>query len=304
MSVSPGHFADFLSRIGHTVRQSGGLYWFNSQRGVYSSFPFDRSIDATKVVLPEILGRDGLIARFGCPTGQGVESFRVLCSRKDYDFPALRSRTRTQVRRGLEACHVERVEFETLRDQAIPLNADTLIRQGRKVPGNLAAWWTRYYEEAAKTEGAEAWASFVGGDLAAYLISFTMGDVANLVIVRSALKHLESFPNNALLFRFLSERLRSDDISQVCYGYESIQSDLQSLDQFKTGMGFEKVPASQRVEITGWLRPLLNRFTCPIAAGILKAVGDAENAAKLQGILAWHQSQPKLTAVTGHRRAA
>lgn len=304
MSVSPEHFAGFLERIGHRVRQSGGLYWFNSQRGVYSSFPFHRSIDAHEVQIPEILRRDGLIARFGCPAGQGIDSFRILCSRRDYDFPALRSRTRTQVRRGLEACRVERVDFSTLQQQAIPLNADTLIRQGRRVPGNLAAYWTRYYDAAATTEGAEAWASFVGNELAAYLISFTMDDVANLVIVRSSLKHLESFPNNALLFQFLYERLRTGDISQVCYGYESIQAELQSLDQFKTGMGFEKVPTCQRIEVNGWLKPLLNRYTGPLAARILSTVGDAENAAKLRGILTWYQSQPALVANTEVQRAA
>ncbi len=304
MSVSPKHHAEFLQRMGHTVREANGLFWFNTHRGVYSSFPYHRNVDANDVDLSAVLGSDGWVARFGCPVEQGVASFRIICDAKDYDFPALRSRTRTQVRRGLEACRVEQVDFELLRKHAISLNADTLIRQGRKVPADLEAYWTRYYEHAARTEGAEAWAAFVGDQLAAYLISFTIDDVANMLILRSSLQFLESFPNNALVYRFLHKRLRDGDIQQVCYGYESIQSDLESLDQFKTGMGFQKIPVGQRVELASWLQPFVNRFTTSVAQRILKTVAKSENGAKLKGILNWYRDQPPLNREIRIARAA
>ena len=304
MSVSPQHYAEFLQRMGHTVRESNGLCWTNTHRGVYSGFPYHRDIDARTVDLSSVLGRDGLVARFGCPVEQGTESFRIICDDPNYDFPILRSRTRTQVRRGLEACRVERVDFELLKKLAIPLNADTLIRQGRKVPSDLAEYWTRYYTNAATTDGAETWAAFVGDQLAAYLISFTIEDVANMLILRSSLQFLDSFPNNALVYRFLHERMRSGEVRQVCYGYESIQADLESLDQFKTGMGFRKIPVGQRIELVGWLKPLVNRFTAPMAQKILRKLSNGENSAKLQGILKWYQQQPVLGDETKIARAA
>jgi len=288
MSVSTQHFADFLLRMGHTVRESNGLFWCNIHRGVYSSFPFHCDVDAREVDVSSILGRDGLVARFGCPVEQGVESFRIICDDPNYDFPTLRSRTRTQVRRGLEACRVEQVDFGLLRKHAITLNADTLIRQGRKVPSDLESYWTRYYENAARTEGAETWAAFVGDQMAAYLISFTLEDVASMLILRSSLKFLDAYPNNALVFRYLHERMRSGEIRQVCYGYESIQADLESLDQFKTGMGFRKIPAGQRVELAGWVKPLVNRYTVPVAQRILK----------------WYGQQPVLEPMREIARAA
>jgi hypothetical protein len=304
MAVNPQHFVRFLERIGHTVREASGLYWCNTQRGVYSSFPYHRDVDATTVDLGRILKRDGLVARFGCPVEQGIESFRLICDHPDYDFPLLRSRTRTQVRRGLEACRIEQVDFSLLQQQAIPLNADTLVRQGRKVPSNLASYWTRYYHEAAQTEGAEAWAAFVGDSLAAYLISFTIEDVANLLIVRSSLQFLDAFPNNALLYRFVYDRMRSGDVKQISYGYESIQAGLGSLDQFKTGMGFRQAPAGQRIELAGWVRPLVNRFTMPMAERVLKRCGEGETIAKLNGILQWYREQPALDADFVRSRAA
>lgn len=304
MSVSPQHYASFLKRIGHTVREAHGLFWSNLQRGVYSSFPFHRDVDATQVCLGKVLGRDGLVARFGCPIEQGIESFRVTCDDPNYDFPSLRSRTRTQVRRGLEACRIERVDFSLLQKHAIPLNADTLVRQGRKVPANLESYWMRYYEAAAVTEGAEAWAAFVGDSLAAYLISFTIEDAANLCIVRSSLQFLDAFPNNALLYRFVHDRIRCGDINQIGYGYQSIQADLGSLDQFKTGMGFRHAPAGQRVEFASWVRPMINRFTLPVAQKVLAKLGKGETSAKLSGILNWYQQQPVLPARQSNSRAA
>lgn len=304
MSVSTQHFAEFLLRMGHTVREANGLFWCNTFRGVYTSFPYHCDVDANEVEVSKILKHDGLVARFGCPVEQGVESFRIICDDLNYDFPILRSRTRTQVRRGLEACRVEQVDFELLRKHAIPLNADTLIRQGRKVPSDLETYWTRYFENAARTEGAETWAAFVGDQLAAYLISFTLEDVASMLILRSSLKFLDAFPNNALVFKYLHERMRSGDIRQVCYGYESIQADLESLDQFKTGMGFRKVPAGQRIELAGWLKPLVNKYTTPMADRLLKAIGKGERSAKLQGILKWYHEQPSLQPKHEAARAA
>lgn len=126
-------------------------------------------------------------------------------------------------------------------------------------------------------------------------ISFTIDDVANMLILRSSLQFLDVFPNNALVYQFLHHRLRCGDISSVCYGYESIQSNLESLDQFKTGMGFQKVPVGQRVELASWLRPLVNRYTTPLATRLVNALGKGEQQAKkLLGILEWYRQQPDL----------
>ena len=303
MSISPLHHIDFLQRIGHEIRECGGFHWFNCGSRVFSSLPYDRDVDANSIDLQKILRSDGLVARFGCPIDQGIPSFRIVCDSKDYDFPLLRSRTRTQVRRGLEVCRVERIEFSQLQKLAMPLNTDTLIRQGRKVPSTLLSYWTRYYQQAAVTQGAEAWAAFVGTDLAAYLISFMIDDVANLLIVRSSSQYLESYPNNALLFQFLSARLRDSDVRMVSYGYESIQSDLGSLDQFKLGMGFRKDPVGQRIEFAPWLSPFINRFTDAVTRRVLKTLGRGETVAKLQGMLNWYRDQPILQSSRDSLRA-
>ncbi len=302
--VSAEHYAEFLERLGHRVRRVNDLYWFNTQRGVYTSFPFHRSISCSEVSRAEILQKDGLLLRYGCPEGEGVSSFRMLCSNPDYDFPALRSRTRTQVRRGLESCRVEQIDFSLLHRRGLQLNEDTLIRQGRSVPADLERYWTGFYDAAQRTAGAEAWGAFVDGDLAAYLISFAIEDVANMTIVRSSTAHLGCYPNNALVFRFLQERLRSGRVRCVSYGYQSVQSGTDSLDQFKSGMGFVRDAVDQRIEIATWARPVLNRLTLPAVARLLGLAGNPEQTAKIRGIAEWYRQQPTHAEILARRAKA
>lgn len=305
MAVSPEYYAEFLKRMGHSVRFVSGMWWYDTSRGVYINFPYDQNIDAESVCVRSVLGRDGIVARFGCPEHQGVSSHRFICDDAEFDFPLLRSRTRTQVRRGLEECQVEQVDFDVLRRHAVSLNADTLIRQKRKVPKNLNTYWQKYFDAAEATQGAEAWGAFADGQLAAYLISFVVESTANILIVRSSTQHLKKLPNNALLFQYLYQRIRDEGIQRISYGYESIQAGLGTLDQFKVGMGFRAEACGQRVELANWIRPLLNRYTLPSLSRLLKSAGDGETSSKLQGILTWYQQQPVLsTAVQDSRSAA
>lgn len=304
MSISPDHYAGFLERIGHRVRNVGGLWWYNTSRGVYTSVPCDRDFDASALPVKDILGRDGVVARFGCSLEQGISSYRLVCDDRNYHVEQLRGWTRNQVKRSLEICQTEQIEFNVLERHGISLNADTLLRQGRKIPANLETYWQSYFREAGKTEGAETWGTFVDGQLAAYLISFTIEDIANILIVRSSAAHLKKCPNNALLYRFLHDRLRDDAIREVRIGYASIQTGLDSLDQFKLRMGFRMAPAGQRVEIAGWLRPFVNRFTTTPACRLLRKFADGETVAKFEGMLKWYQEQPDLLSNSELSRAA
>lgn len=292
--MSAEGYANFLIEMGHNVREAGGLWWFNSQPHIYMSFPFHRQVDPRNLELSKILGKDGWVARFPCDIDLGYESFRIVCDTDGYDLKDLLSKSRNQTRRGLENCTVRRIEFEELMVDAIRLNRETLIRQGRKVPPDLEVYWTRYYRAAAKAPGAEVWGAYVDGSLAAYLISFTMEGIANILIVRSAHEFLAKYPNNALLFSFIKEALSRGDIDEVSIGLESVQKDMDSLDRFKTGLGFKKVPVGQRIELSPWLRPWLRGALLKMAKGYADKRSESERFSKLAGMLKWYSEQPRL----------
>ena len=301
MSVDPQHYATFLERIGHTVRHVGNDWWYDCSSRVYVNFPFHQDVDAANLNVRDVLKSDGLIARMCCLPDQGVDSFRMMCYDKEYDFPSLRSRTRTQVRRGLEACSVERIEFSDLKRDYLPLQRATLERQGRTSEQVDRKYWDSYLDSAAAMPGTETWAAYVDGQMAAYLISFMIEDIANLCIVRSNTELLKSFPNNALVFRYMHEVLRRPEVRGVDYGMESVEGGGENLERFKTGMGFEREQCGQRIAFSHRIAPFMKPPVLKLFRPCVRTFLKNDTGRKLDGALNWYQTQPVLPAI---RRAA
>ena len=289
--MSSESYASFLQSMGHDVVQQGDLWWFDVQKHIYMSFPFHREVDARHLDRNAIFHQGAWVLRFPCPLPQGRQSYILLASNKDYDLSHLSGKARNQTRRGLEACTVEQVDFADLYETGILLNRETMERQGRTVPGGHDAYWKKYYQQAAKTKGAEAWAAFYKGQMVAFIIAFLLDGCANILIVRSSRAFLKYYPNNVLIYVYLRETLRRSDVDQVSIGLESLQPGLESLDHFKLGMGFSRKPIGQRIELNRILHlimrgPLL-RFTMSLVS---RKSGD-ERYRKISGLLQWYDDQ-------------
>lgn len=290
--MSEQGYAQFATSMGHKVRQSGGVFWFNAHPHIYMSFPFDREIEPSQVDWVEVLGTDGWAARFTCGIDIGRPSYRIIADQKDYGLASLSGKARNQTRRGLEQCEVRPVSFAELISRGISLNKETMLRQGRKIGAGFEDYWIRYYKNAELAEGAEAWGAFVNGELAAYLIAFRMGAVSHILIVRSSSRFLKQYPNNALIYSYLNYSLSQTGISEVSIGLESIQEGMDTLDHFKIGMGFHKQPTGQRIV----LRPVLDRFMkmggLSITRTLLGSGWGSEALGKLAGMAKWYKEQP------------
>ena len=293
--MSTEAYASFLEHMGHRVRRVGGVYWYDASRRVYTSFPLQNAVDPRALDLRAVLGSDGLAARFPCPLEAGRPSHRFTCDATDYGMEHLSPRTRGQTRRGLERCSVRPVKLEELLSQGSCLERETLARQGRRVPAGNEEYWARYFRRAVETEGADIWGAFVGGSLAAYLVAFCMEGCASIVIVRSASRWLEHYPNNALLFTYMKEKLAEDAIREVSIGLESLQPGMETLERFKRHMGFRKVEIGQRIELAPWLRPLVRRPLAKALGRLIEPrVRGSELLGKLCGMLSWYGEQPSL----------
>ncbi len=289
--MSTDGFAAFLEAMGHRVREEGGFRWFDAHPHVYMSFPFHKPVDVAAVDYRAVLGRDGWIARHACRPGQGRPSYILVCDEPEYNLSTLDGKARNQTRRGLENCVVRQIDFDDLVEHGPAINRETLERQGRRIPKGHDDYWRRYYRQAAHTEGAETWGAFVDGTLAAFLISFTMDQWANILIVRSSRAFLRQYPNNALFFRFLEATLARPDIHAVSIGLESVQRGMDTLDRFKTGMGFRKEPIDQRIELAPWINPGVARWIARHGPAMLRRFDSNELVGKLSGMLQWYSEQ-------------
>lgn len=290
--MNASYHAEFLESIGHTIREHAGVLWFDSFARAWTTVPYDAPVDPQKFDAAELLQRDGVMARYSCDVADGVHSYQHVVTERDYDFPTLISRARNKTRQGLKHCSVSEIDPQELGEAGIRLHAETLVRQGRRLPHDFASYWAKYFEAASQNKCASAWAAYHEGELAAFLLSFRANATEYVSIVRSSKALLKFKPNNALLFSFLKHTMARPEIDEVSIGLQSLQPGGESLDLFKRGMGFQERSIGQRIELRNSLAAAIPRPVASLAAKTLKLVPGGERQARLSGALKWYANQP------------
>lgn len=196
-------------------------------------------------------------------------------------------------RQGLENCTYGPEDAREIATEGIELHAQTLQRQGRKISDGYEVHWRKYFDAVSRCPSATVWAARYQGILASFLISFRIGSVENICIVRSREELLKFRPNNAMLFTFLQQTLSRAETTEVCIGLQSLQSAMTSLDLFKRRMGFEQQPIGQRIELRVPFGFAVPRRLAQLAG---QAVGCVQNeyAARLAGALSVYANQPPI----------
>jgi hypothetical protein len=194
--------------------------------------------------------------RFPAPLdGSGKLSYQIVCDTSDYGIERLGANARSKVRRGLRRCEVRPVTFRAIAAQGLLADRDTLSRQGRAVRLDGVAW-EGFWDAAEATAGMEGWAAYVGGEMAAFLVSVQFDESVEFLLARSRSDCLDAYPNNALIFEVTRTMLVERRLRQITFGLESLEP-VGPLDQFKFGMGFRPAPLRQRVVFHPVLRVLL-----------------------------------------------
>ena len=88
-----------------------------------------------------------------------------------------------------------------------------------------------------------------------------------ILIHRSQSAYLKFYPNNALIFYTLTEFLSRPNVSTVTCGWAPIALK-ESLEHFKSLMGFEKELIRERIILKPALRFFLNNFVCKAVENI------------------------------------
>jgi hypothetical protein len=254
--MSVESFASFLAAAGHRVIETKSAFWYDATRGFFLSLPSHLQLRPEQGELREVLRHQPCFGvRFPAPVdGPGKLSYQIVCDVQDYGLEQLSANVRSKVRRGLRRCEVKPVPLAELAVSGRVADTDTLSRQGRTWRFG-GAQWDRYWK-AADRPGMEGWGAFVGGELAAFLLTADLGDCVEFLLARSRSDLLDAYPNNALVFQVAEEMLVKRRVVRVTFGLESLEP-VGPLDQFKFGMGFRREPIRQRVVFHPVLQTLL-----------------------------------------------
>lgn len=291
--MSLENYIKLLRDLGHRVVRTDSACWSNVVRGVYTNFPIHCPIEPTSSEIRKVLGVGGIAVRYTCPLEMGRESYELVCSDKNYALASLPQKGRNRTRRGLEACSVRRIEWDELESVgALRLARDTRLRQGRAIPPNHDQYLRKYWSVARRIDTMEAWGSFVGSDLAAFLMASRIEDWVYIWSLNSDRDLLQANPNNALFYVFTKDVLSRPEVTAVSTGLESMQSDPADLERFKLRMGYQRVPIGQRVQFNYLYRialqgPVLRAMKNRFSSGANNSL-----QSKLGVLLRWYSEQP------------
>jgi hypothetical protein len=192
-------------------------------------------------------------------TRGGVESFHVVCDRKDYGLDTLSKWARKNVNRGLRNCEVKQIHFGYLAAEGFQLQMDTLKRQKRTLKVT-PEWWHSLCSAAKDLPGFDAWGAFIGEKLVASVITFEMEDWAYMLYQQCLTEYLSSHANNALSFVVTKNLISRENVHQILYSVESLDAP-PSVHEFQCRMGYYRKPVKQRVVFNPVVAPLVNRLS-------------------------------------------
>ncbi len=257
--MNAAQFAEFWRIQGHKVIETESCYWYNPQPLFFMSLPYHRLVTPSHLELAQVLLMGPAVAvRFPTvPDRTGKEGGLFICSDSNYDLHSLHQKARNQTRRGLENCTVEQVDFTYLAENGHPLNVETFLRQGRDLQTITEKQWRLYCQAASKIPDFESWGAFVGGCLAAFMVTALVEDCFSILHQSSSNEYLQYYPNNALIFTVTKLKLSCPEVRYVSYGLKSLD-DTSGLDHFKLRMGFEIMPFKEFIVFNPVLKPLLS----------------------------------------------
>jgi hypothetical protein len=288
--MNPEIFAEFLARQGHHIVKTQSCYWYNAQPGFYFYFPYHRLICPSEEELRRIIPGERCIGmRFFMPMdGIGANSYMIVCSNKNYDLPALESKSRNQTRRGLENLEIKQISIKDLIKLGNTLNIDTVKRQGR----NPGIWsdhkWRQYCSAMEGLDGFEAWGAFAEGKLASFIIGFQMEDHFTFLHQSSATEYLRLYPNNALAFTVTKHKLALPEVNTVSYGPQSLDAP-ESLDTFKFNLGYQKRPMKQRIIFNPLVRPFIGSVLHKTMQTAIKVIPQSDTLRKVEGVIRFYR---------------
>ncbi|MBE0504601.1 MAG: hypothetical protein IBX46_10780 [Desulfuromonadales bacterium] len=251
-------YAKFCLAIGYKILETSNSVWIGPRYGFFSRMPLYETTPPQKQELEFLYHQHRILgvnyaAESGC---KGKVSHNYFIRDRTYNLKNLSTNCRRNVQKGLKSCQVRTMAFDELCRLGMPLNLDTLNRQGRSDQFfSNKDQWKRLCEAGKELEQIEVWGAFVQNELASYIITTRLGPVVSVLFSHSRTSLLSTHASPALYFSMIQKLMQRPGVEAIYNGTEWLTTS-KGLDRFKQGMGFIAEP----VVLVTQLRPLANRI--------------------------------------------
>ncbi|MGC8659674.1 MAG: hypothetical protein ACP5U1_11425 [Desulfomonilaceae bacterium] len=234
-------------------------FWMSRGMRLFSPWPSSRPISLSSKELHFMWKQGAMFLHYSCSNGKPYyPGYDLVVDNKNYDLDYIASpKRRHNIRWALKRCAVERISFDSLVKSCPPLIEDTHGRQGRVFNDSVLEMWKNYFKLAESNPLFEAWGSFVSNQLAAFHVCLCVGGAVHIEMTFSRTDLLKYHPVDALCFVSTRQSMAKKAVTHVSYGRRPITGEAEGLINFKTSMGFKKIPVKERVEINPIMKPLL-----------------------------------------------
>lgn len=286
--MNNAQLARFLRCIGHQVEETANGIWDGVGYGFERRLPVYELTPPSEVEERFLFGRRPVVGLYYslAQGSQGRAGGIYFVRNADYSIPQLDMKERRKTRRGLENCQIRQMGFDELYRLGMPLNLETLARQNRDERlFSDPEHWARFCRTGAEVEGAQAWGSFFGKELATYTVLFRLGDVVNIMYTMSRTELMKHHSSPALTFTVTQTMIRTPGIRAVCYGPEGLSGTI-GLDEYKQRMGYQKEPVRFIVQLRPVVRfALLNQTTRQLFTALGRLRPSSDVYQRVQNIL-------------------
>jgi hypothetical protein len=251
-------YAKFCLSIGYKILETPNSVWIGPRYGFFSRMPLYETTPPQEQEIESLFSQHRILGvnYAAAPGCKGKISHNYFVRDRHYNMKNLNTNCRRNVQKGLKSCQVRPMSFDELYRLGMPLNLDTLSRQGRSDPlFSNADQWRRLCRAGEESEQIEAWGAFVQDELGSYIITTRLGPVVSVLYSHSRTNLLTSHPSPALYFSMIQTLMQRPDVDAVYNGAEWLTTS-KGLDRFKQGMGF----IAESVVLVTQLRPLANRL--------------------------------------------
>lgn len=258
---------------GARIVEGDSCLWVEKRAFFFESVPPHLAVHLEFKEAARLFLRGAAAIRYTCPEEKGVPTFEYICDNRNYDLDSLAADARRRVRRGLDSCAVEQVDFDRLAREGCAINRSVLSRQGRSMHSFLAdeSMWKGYMAVCESLPFVEAYGALVKGNLCAFTLAVRVDDYSYLLHTHSHSDYLKFSPMNALFFTVTKTMLGRTGVSCVSQGLESFAS-RPDLERFKLAMGYRKRAISRKVVVHPLARPIFSRPGAWLAQKVLKRV--------------------------------
>jgi hypothetical protein len=176
------------------------------------------------------------------------EWWYVCCDDEEYDLARLRKGPRSDIRKGLTACEVRKLEPEWFARNGYPVYKAAFRHYGTRPPLSETGFVDEFTTQALYP-GRETWGAFVGDTLAAWVSCLVIEDVVLTSSSKSDPTFFGAHPNNAVLYVLTRHYLRERGLKYVSAGAR-VMRHKTNVQDFKERMGYRRVHCRLRVELS------------------------------------------------------